>query len=192
MAGGEPDEARLIEEARRGSERAFAELVRLHQAPVRACLCRYVRGWDVVDDLAQDTFVRAYRALPTFRGEAPLRLWLLSIARNRVLRYLDEESRRRSREGETLESAVARWMARDAEEAPELRERELAALRTCVESLASESGSLLADFYFKNRTAVEIARSTGRKESAVWMALLRLRQALRRCVESRLAGEAHG
>jgi len=40
----EEDDARLIDEARRGSERAFSELVRLHQAQVRACLSRYVRN----------------------------------------------------------------------------------------------------------------------------------------------------
>jgi len=145
-----------------------------------------------VDDLAQDTFVRAYRSLSMYRGEAPFRLWLLSIARNRVLRYLDEEGRRRSREAETLEAEIARWMARDVEDAPTLQERELTALKTCIETLAPENGTLLTEFYFKKRSAVDIARSTGKKESAVWMALLRLRQVLRKCVESRLAGESHG
>jgi RNA polymerase sigma-70 factor (ECF subfamily) len=185
------DEAGLIEEARRGSEAAFAQLVRRHQAQVRACIARHVRDLDAVDDLAQETFLRAYRALSGWRGESSLRLWLLSIARNRAFTYLAEEARRRSREGESLESALARWSA-PSEDDPAVDERELSALRACVEGLGGPGGALVLEFYFRRRSAGEIARDSGRSEGAVWMALLRVRQALRRCVESRLSGGGRG
>lgn len=184
------DEAALVEEARRGSEAAFARLVRRHQAQVRACIARHVRDLDAVDDLAQETFLRAYRALSGWRGESSLRLWLLSIARNRAFTYLADEARRRSREGESLETALARWNAPTGD--PDADERELSALRTCLEGLGGPGEALVTDFYFKRRSAGEIARDSGRSEGAVWMALLRVRQALRRCVETRLSGGGRG
>ncbi len=185
-----PEEARLIEEARGGSARAFSDLVRMHQARVRGSLSRYIRSWDVVDDLAQETFVRAHENLPSYRGEAPFRLWLLSIARNRALSCLREESRRRMQGGDALEAAVAGWLAEEIQsESPgaPLRERELEALRTCVRGLPGASAALVEDFYFRKHSAAEIARRSGRKEGLVRMTLLRIRAALRRCIQSKLA-----
>lgn len=173
------DEPGLIAAARTGSMEAYGDLVRMHQAPVRACLARYVRDWEAVDDLAQDTFLRAYRALASYRGDAPFRLWLFTIARNRAVQHLADAARRRT---QPLDAAVDAWMAEEAAaERPEL-----AGLRGCLEKLPEHAAALVNDFYFRRRTAVAIARESGRTESAVWMALLRLRQALRRCVESRL------
>ncbi len=186
----EQDEAALVEEARRGSEAAFAGIVRLHQAQVRACIARYVRDLDAVDDLAQETFLRAYRSLAGWRGESSLRLWLLSIARNRAFTHLAGETRRRSREGESLERALARWNA--AGDDPAADERELSALRACLDGLGGPAEALVLEFYFQRRSAGEIARDSGRTEGAVWMALLRVRQALRRCVETRLSGGGRG
>src|SRR5262245_26735424 len=60
---------------------AFAELVRRNQSPVRGLL-RKLTGGDhgLADDLAQETFLRAYRALGSFRGETRFSAWLFSIA----------------------------------------------------------------------------------------------------------------
>jgi len=183
------DEAALVEEARQGSETAFARLVRAHQAQVRACIGSRVRDPEAADDLAQETFLRAYRALEDWRGECPLRLWLLAIARNRAMTYLAGEARRREREGAPLEAALARRLRPEGDD-PAPDDRELSALRECLDRLEGPGQALVGDFYFRSRPAAEIARDSGRSEGAVWMALLRVRQALRRCVEGRLSGEA--
>ncbi len=59
---------------------AFAELVRIYQAPVRRFLARLTRRPDLADDLAQDTFVKAYRHIGSYRGEGRFASWLLRIA----------------------------------------------------------------------------------------------------------------
>jgi RNA polymerase sigma-70 factor (ECF subfamily) len=165
-------------------------LIRLHQARVRTFLGRYVRRPDAVDDVAQDTFIDAYKKLKTYRGEAPVRFWLLGIARYSALRYLRDEERRRAQGVRTVETALATLLGRklaSAEEgALEKCEREVQALRQCLGSLPDQSSRLVTEFYYKERTAVEIAHGNGRKESAVWMTLMRIRQALRRCIEGRL------
>ena len=62
---------------------AFAELVRGHQSAVRGMLRKLTRGNDVLaDELAQETFLRAYRSLRKFRGEAKFSTWLYRVAYN--------------------------------------------------------------------------------------------------------------
>jgi RNA polymerase sigma-70 factor (ECF subfamily) len=62
---------------------AFAELVRRHQSAVRACLRRLTAGnHALADDLAQETFVQAWRGLKSFRQEARFSTWLYRIATN--------------------------------------------------------------------------------------------------------------
>jgi RNA polymerase sigma factor (sigma-70 family) len=64
-------------------QNAFGELVRRHQSPVRAFLARLTRGDShLADDLAQETFFKAWQKLKTFRGEARFSTWLFGIAFN--------------------------------------------------------------------------------------------------------------
>lgn len=74
-------EARLVARAAGGDRAAFAALVQAHQGYLRKLLGRVCRGDQArADDLAQDAFVRAWRALPQFRGEARFRTWLTRLA----------------------------------------------------------------------------------------------------------------
>jgi len=180
------NEENLVKDVLGGSEEAFQQLVRLHQAHVRAYLTRYVRDAQVVLDLAQETFWRAYQNLHAWRSDAPLRMWLFAIARQRALTHLRDDARRRTHEGRSLESVTAGWTARRSEADDARHERELHALEECIKTLAPASAGILSEYYFKGRSALEIARTTGKRDTAVWMALSRIRQALRRCIDTRL------
>src|SRR4026208_1025960 len=68
------DSAKLVADIRAGSADAFSQRPRLCQAKVRGCLGRFVRGADAVEDLAQETFISAYRSLGGYRQQAPLAL----------------------------------------------------------------------------------------------------------------------
>lgn len=75
-----------------GDHHAFAELVRNHQSPVRGLLRQLTRNdLALADDLAQETFLRAYKHLRSFRGEAKFSTWLYRIAYN----CFREEARKR-------------------------------------------------------------------------------------------------
>ncbi len=76
------DEAILIEQAQRGDLAAFDQLVLTHQQQVFAVALRMLGDRDEAQDVAQDVFVRAYRAVGTFRHEARLSTWLVSITMN--------------------------------------------------------------------------------------------------------------
>ncbi len=84
MAAPSPTDAELIARSVVADDRhAFAELVRRHQSAVRACLRKLTAGnHALADDLAQDTFVLAWRNLKSFRQEARFSTWLYRIATN--------------------------------------------------------------------------------------------------------------
>lgn len=180
----------LLNKARSGDRDAFTALVLLHQGRVRAYLGRFVRIPDIVDDLAQDVFLSAYRTLNTFKDEAPLDIWLLGIARHRALEYLRAESRRHARLANHLESVLHDWHARSLESEVSEKAADVEALRECLKSLPENSNRLVREHYFAGRTSAELARACGRSEAAVRMTLLRIRQSLRQCVQQRAAGSA--
>lgn len=180
------DEAQLIEQATSGSVDAFSELVGLHQARIRAYIARFVRNPDLIDDIAQDVFIAAFRTLKTFAADAPFSLWLIGIARNRALTHLRDAGRRRTRESGRLEAVVAEWDATQLQSEPAVRTSELAAMELCIQNLPENSARLVREHYFKARSSAAIAAEQGKKESAVRMTLMRIRQGLRDCIETRL------
>ncbi len=171
------------------SDDDFSRLVLEHQAAVRSFLGRYVRDQDVINDLAQEAFVAAYRGFADYQGRAPIRIWLFGIARNKALLHLRQEVRRRRREAQSLDVLVMEWRLTDVEEASDLSDEggALAALETCVGKLPEHSARLVRDFYSEAKSAVELAAEIGIKESGVRMALLRIRGLLRDCVRSALS-----
>jgi RNA polymerase sigma-70 factor (ECF subfamily) len=181
------DVTSLVEQARGGSAEAFAGLVRQHHRPVRAYLGRLVRDAAVVDDLAQEVFLTAYRSLADYQGRASLEAWLLGIARHRALHYLRGESRRQRRENRLLEDTLERQRVRQAEaEDSERLVREVAVLRDCLQELPPHSLQLVKDHYFEDQTAEAIAVRLGKKGNAVRMLLLRVRRALAVCIRRKL------
>ncbi|MEN9844578.1 MAG: hypothetical protein RLZZ612_2407 [Pseudomonadota bacterium] len=88
----DPDRV-LVQRTIAGDKRAFELLVIKYQRRIERLIGRMVRDVDLVPDIAQDTFIRAYRALPQFRGEAQFYTWLHRIAVNTAKRYLMELKR---------------------------------------------------------------------------------------------------
>ena len=85
----QPDpDAALVERVKQGDVRAFELLVVKYQRRVERLIGRMVRDSDLVFDIAQETFIRAYRALPQFRGESAFYTWLYRIAVNTAKKAL--------------------------------------------------------------------------------------------------------
>lgn len=84
-----PDsDAMLVERTVAGDQRAFELLVIKYQRRVERLISRMVRDTDLVQDIAQETFIRAYRALHQFRGDAQFYTWLYRIAVNTAKKFL--------------------------------------------------------------------------------------------------------
>jgi len=84
----------LVERAQRGDKRAFELLVAKYQRKLGRLLSRFIRDSAEVEDVAQEAFIKAYRALPSFRGESAFYTWLYRIGINTAKNYLVAMGRR--------------------------------------------------------------------------------------------------
>ncbi|HEX4885660.1 MAG TPA: RNA polymerase sigma factor RpoE [Casimicrobiaceae bacterium] len=84
----------LVERAQRGDKRAFELLVAKYQRKLGRLLSRMVRDPAEVEDVTQEAFIKAYRALPSFRGDSAFYTWLYRIAINTAKNYLVALGRR--------------------------------------------------------------------------------------------------
>jgi len=84
----------LVERAQRGDKRAFEMLVAKYQRKLGRLLSRLVRDPAEVEDVTQEAFIKAYRALPSFRGESAFYTWLYRIGINTAKNYLVAMGRR--------------------------------------------------------------------------------------------------
>ena len=86
-------DALLVERVKRGDVKAFEMLVVKYQRRIERLIGRMVRDVDLVQDIAQESFIRAYRAIPQFRGEAAFYTWLYRIAVNTAKKALMDMKR---------------------------------------------------------------------------------------------------
>jgi len=136
-----PDaDAPLIERVKAGDVKAFEMLVVKYRRRIERLIGRMVRDVDLVPDIAQETFIRAYRAIPQFRGESAFYTWLYRIAVNTAKKQLMELKR----DPLVTESARA---ARDEDEEPGSRvENELTDGETPEAVLASKQIASAVNF----------------------------------------------
>jgi RNA polymerase sigma-70 factor (ECF subfamily) len=88
MTAGPDVDAALVERVKQGDVRAFEMLVVKYQRRIERLIGRMVRDTDLVADIAQESFIRAYRALPQFRGDSAFYTWLYRIAVNTAKKAL--------------------------------------------------------------------------------------------------------
>lgn len=174
---------RTVARARRGDEHAFAALVRHYDEGLRALAFRLLGDRTRMDDALQEAYVRAYRALPRFRGDAALGTWLYRIAYNACLDEL-----RRTRDVVGLDAARER--AHEPEPLDGISARE--ALGAALGTLEPEERAavLLVDAQgFDYRSAGEIL---GVPEGTVASRLSRARAELRAALEDTRKGAWNG
>ena len=127
-----PDaDAPLIERVKLGDVKAFEMLVVKYQRRIERLIGRMVRDVDLVPDIAQETFIRAYRAIPQFRGESAFYTWLYRIAVNTAKKALVDLKR------DPLVTESARAMRDDDDETSRV-ENELSDGETPEAVLASK------------------------------------------------------
>ena len=90
----EVTDQQLVARVQKGDSRAFDMLVLKYQHKIMGLISRYVHDSDEVQDVAQEAFIKAYRALPRFRGDSAFYTWLYRIAINTAKNHLVSRSRR--------------------------------------------------------------------------------------------------
>ncbi len=171
-----PAEPALIARAGQGDQDAWAALVRAHQEPVFRLAYLILADAGEAEDVAQDVFVSAFRALHRFDPARPLRPWLLQIARNLAA------NRRRSVRRSL--AALARWVQNEATiAAPTPTGNDASELREAVRKLSAPDQEILYVRYFLELSVAETAAVLNVAEGTVKSRLHRAVSRLRRIVE---------
>ena len=173
-----------VDKARQGDVAAFEQLVREHYGAVYA-VARGITGRDGdAEDATQDTFVRAWRAMPTFRGDAKFSTWLHRIATNVSLTLV---TRRKDKATNDIPDSAS--MATSPEARMEDRER-LSIVHSTMEQLPADARAAFVLRDVQGLTYDEIAETLGISLSAVKSRIFRARQTIADANEDlRHAGE---
>jgi len=178
------DDAELLQRIRAGATDEFAELVRRHQPRVCGILHRYERDVQRVEDLAQETFLKAWRALGQFDGRAPFEHWISRIAVRTALDHLRREKRRKDEIAlpELGEDALD-WL-RSPDEKSELDSRNAAeVLHQAMQELSPADRVVITMQELEGCSVKEIAVAMGVSSIAVRVRAVRARAKLKRALE---------
>ncbi|HVJ62782.1 MAG TPA: RNA polymerase sigma factor RpoE [Tahibacter sp.] len=96
----------LVERVQKGDKRAFDLLVRRYQHKVVSVISRYISDWSECQDVAQESFIRAYRAIGAFRGDSAFYTWVYRIAINTAKNHLVSQGRRPPTDDVSIDDAV--------------------------------------------------------------------------------------
>lgn len=174
----------LVERVRLGDKRAFELLVEKYRRRLLRLLSRMVRDPDEVEDIAQETFIKAYRALPNFRGDAAFYTWLYRIGVNTAKNYL--ASRKKAmptisdqsmgEDDEPDERLVAQDI--NTPESELLSKQVAMAVNQVVESLPEELRTAIVLREMEGLSYEEIAESMGCPIGTVRSRIFRAREAI--------------
>jgi RNA polymerase sigma-70 factor (ECF subfamily) len=174
----------LAVKSARGDVQAFAELVEREQAGVRGYLASRLRAPETAEDLAQETFIVAYRKLKEFDASQSLWPWLRGIAHNLVL-----NERRKLARNEALREEML-W--KDATgPGPETHGGAIESLGRCLERLSGRMREFVRLRYDENRPLQDIAGRLKLTDGSARVAHVRILRSLRQCIET-LGTEAQG
>jgi RNA polymerase sigma-70 factor, ECF subfamily len=164
----------------------FSSIVEEHQASVRACIRVLGIPTGYVDDVAQETFLVAYKKLNDFDESKSMRSWLLGIARNLVL----NERRKTARRFRILNDNLTEIMQDSALSIMEDYEASarLKAVRSCIQDLPEKNRNVLNLKFERGKTAASIAVKLQRDSSTIRHLLSRIISSLKKCVDGKLGG----
>ncbi|MCC6442763.1 MAG: sigma-70 family RNA polymerase sigma factor [Armatimonadetes bacterium] len=169
----DPD-ADLVRLARAGNMQAFEQLVARHQRAIYALVSRMVYLRDEVDDLVQDIFVQAYRALPGFRGDAAFGTWLYRVAVNMTRKRLKRMSHQNHLSLDDPEANLGERMISEESDDPQEKAvlaQQNRAVREAIDRLSEKHRLVIVLHYFEERSCEEIARILDCSVGTVWSRL---------------------
>jgi len=166
------EDAPLVARARHGDHRAFEELVRRHKDSVLNLARFIVADDDAAEDVAQESFIKAYQHLHRFRGGARFSTWLCRITVNQARAHLRSERRRLARWEKQLDLEETRTEAAQPKE-------ERGPLLALLQQLPEKQRAALALFYLHELSLAEIAHAMKAPAGTVKSWLSRGRERLR-------------
>lgn len=174
--------------ARRGDEDAFQTLVSRYRGKLLSYLWHLSASQDEADDLLQDIFIKAYRALPRFDARRRFSPWVYRIAHNEAVNLLKRRNRRTLISWEDIANAKDNLEIADLSETPEERvesEEERKEMQRALEFLSPEHREVLVLRYYHDKSYAEMSEIIGKPENTVASMLNRAKKKLAERMERR-------
>ncbi|GAA4088861.1 RNA polymerase sigma factor RpoE [Zhongshania borealis] len=197
MAQPKETDQQLVERVQKGDKRAFDLLVLKYQHKIFGLISRYVKDNDEIQDVAQEAFVKAYRALPKFRGDSAFYTWLYRIAINTAKNYLVARNRRPP--GVDVDAADAEYFdgpsALKDIETPEnhlFGEELKKVVQDAIKALPEDLRSALSLREFDGLSYEDIASVMDCPVGTVRSRIFRAREALDMRIKAQIGGEEVG
>jgi RNA polymerase sigma-70 factor (ECF subfamily) len=172
-----------VKKVLKGDREAFRDLVVEFGPAVRALLASHISDSHTIDDLAQETFISAYKDLSTFDLSGDFLKWVRGIARNKMLMHL----RRMYKHADAVEQLRAQAMEYLSDKVLEKSEGDTSAevkrLKKCIEKLRGQINQIIKLRYFAQEKIKAIAEKLQTSMSAVGVQLHRGRKQLESCMQ---------
>lgn len=175
------EETALIFKIKEGDKDLFRQVVDSNSGMIFSVLYRMTGSREDAEDLAQETFVKAYFSLGKFRGDSSISTWLYSIAYRLAVSSLRKKRLTVTREkftDEELRQSSLLLESGDDTEMKELHEKQYEALEKAIAELEPQDRFLIAAFYEQDRSIADLAGITGLSPANVKVKLYRCRNRL--------------
>lgn len=167
----------LIQQTLAGDTRAYGQLVTRYQDLVFTVAMRMLKVREEAEEVAQDSFIKAYESLEGYRGESKFSSWLYSIVYRKALDRIRKN--KRSQTTELLESITPDQAANVEHALAKLEASERQQhIRTCIEQLPEQEAALVTFYYFEELSVKEIAAITDLTVDNIKVKLYRSRKKL--------------
>lgn len=179
-----PEDTLLAFRAAEGDEEAFETLVRKYERLVSSCIYQTVSNTEDTLDIAQETFLKVYKSLSTFKGESSFSSWIYRVAKNCALDFLRKKKPvSMSLDSTDEEGATIDVPDTDAKSNPEdmlLKNEAAVVLYEAMKKLSDEHREMITLRDLNGFTYEEIAQSLGLEAGTVKSRLFRARESLRK------------
>lgn len=167
----------LVQQTLEGNTEAFGKLVEKYQVFVYTIVIRIVKVKEEAEEVAQDTFIKAYQSLASYRGESKFSSWLYSIAYRKALDAL-----RKSKKNSTFEliEEITEGEFSTIDNALNILENQERSkmIKKCILALPEMEATIITLFYFEEQSIKEIAAITNLTEDNIKVKLYRSRKKL--------------
>ena len=164
-----------IDKILQGDTQAFAVLVERYQGYIYTIVLRMVRVKEEAEEIAQDTFIKAYQSIASFRGESKFSSWLYSIAYRKALDSIRKNKKYKAAElnEEITEGSIE--IIENGLTFLEDKERKKM-IQQCIMKLPEQEAAIITLFYFEEQSIKEIAKITQLSEDNIKVKLYRSRK----------------
>lgn len=179
-----------IKQVQAGNFDAFAEIAWLYERPIRAWLVSRCPPGGDADEVAQKTFVQAFKNIDDYEIGTDFRAWLFTIARYQLMAECTRLSRLADYHSRYVPHALSQELERRAKNTSDTQNQLLTYLRGCLNEMGEKPRQILDWRYCEERPLAEIAELTNRSAGAIKKHLFQLRRKLHDCIQRKQASEA--